>query len=585
MAAYTSDEKNTKSMSSEKMFSLKKSISVFVSIFLVIILLLFSVILFTMIIQYQTQQNDKRMNDLVAYAQTVDENLVQLNDVVGELYSSNTDFDQVDLFLPVSAKWDSVYALQNLCRIQVKSSQNLSGLFISYKEVETKQNQLAEDVRLLHYVNENIPFVELEQIKKVVKDVIDYKISDYTTEIISTETEQYYGVFVRQNLSAVSGIFKLSLGLPGELEKNAAYGVIYEEEFYRTGGETGMALLPEECSGLKTGKNYLGDRVVYLYDLNVSDMSVVEILPRSIWLYVNGLHLITLLIGLAFVAFSVYLYRFVARELSDPLEDMNQAMQQIGIGEWEINFAVPNRIQEIENVRQTVKGLLGEVEQYKITTYEETLKRQKTQLQYLQLQLAPHFFTNCLKNIYYMLLLKEYENVEQVLLNLTTHLRYLLQKDVTMVTVEQERDFILNYVALQKKMNDKQISCGLTIDEEVLACPIPILALQTFVENSIKYTQEREKEGLNIRITVKKRRMEERDYLQISVRDNGIGYPDEMLEVLNQAEPSEKQSLGVGIINLLNRVSIQYGSGAKWYFDNMEGALSELFLPMEEQIR
>ena len=263
---------------------------------------------------------------------------------------------------------------------------------------------------------------------------------------------------------------------------------------------------------------------------------------------------------------------------------MNKTMQQIGVGEWEINFAVPNRIQEIENVRQTVKGLLSEVEQYKITTYEETLKRQKIQLQYLQLQLAPHFFTNCLKNIYYMLLLKEYENVEQVLLNLTTHLRYLLQKDVTMVTVEQERDFILNYVELQKKMNEKQISCKLAIDEDVLAFQIPILALQTFVENSIKYTQGREKDGLSIQISVRKRRMEERDYLYISVIDNGIGYPDEMLNVLNQEEPSEKQSLGVGIINLLNRVCIQYGSGAKWYFDNMGGALSELFIPVEEHM-
>lgn len=584
MAAYTTEEKNTKSVSSEKMFSLKKSISVFISMFLIIILLLFSVILFAMVIQYQTHQNEKRMNDLAAYAQKVDENLVQLNDIVGEIYSSNNDFDEVDMFLPVSEKWDSIYALQNLCRIQVKSNQNMSGLFISYKEVETKQNQLADDIRLLYYVNENIPFAELEQIKKAVRDVIDYKVRDYTTAIISTESERFYGVFLKQNLSALSGIFELNIGLPGELEKGAAYGVIYEGEFYKTGGEKGLELLPEECSRLKEGKNRLDDKVVYLYDLSVADMDVVEILPQSIWLYVNGLHIVTLLIGIAFVGCSVYLYRFVSRELSEPLEDMNNTMQQIGVGEWEINFAVPNRIQEIENVRQTVKGLLSEVEQYKITTYEETLKRQKIQLQYLQLQLAPHFFTNCLKNIYYMLLLKEYENVEQVLLNLTTHLRYLLQKDVTMVTVEQERDFILNYVELQKKMNEKQISCKLAIDEDVLAFQIPILALQTFVENSIKYTQGREKDGLSIQISVRKRRMEERDYLYISVIDNGIGYPDEMLNVLNQEEPSEKQSLGVGIINLLNRVCIQYGSGAKWYFDNMGGALSELFIPVEEHM-
>ena len=66
-------------------------------------------------------------------------------------------------------------------------------------------------------------------------------------------------------------------------------------------------------------------------------------------------------------------------------------------------------------MRQTVRIMLKEIEQYKIRSYEEKLEKSKkcTASVFIQLQLAPHFYTNCLKNAYYMLMMKEYENAEE----------------------------------------------------------------------------------------------------------------------------------------------------------------------------
>ena len=263
-----------------------------------------------------------------------------------------------------------------------------------------------------------------------------------------------------------------------------------------------------------------------------------------------------------------------------PLEDMNNALSKIQAGEWEVHFDAVNRVEEIENVRNAVQVMLKEIEDYKIKSYEEQLGKQETELQYLRLQLAPHFYTNCLKNAYYMLMLKEYENVERYLLCLSTHLRYLLQKNIKQVELSKERDFVLNYIELQKLMTEKNLTLDMQIEESALDVEVPILLLQTFVENSIKYGRETEQNDLKIQIRIRRRTLDFGDCLDISISDNGHGYPDEVLSELNRKEVSQEQKFGVGVINLQHRMKIIYGENVSWYFSNSGGACSDLIVPV-----
>ena len=328
------------------------------------------------------------------------------------------------------------------------------------------------------------------------------------------------------------------------------------------------------------GKNRAGDFFVYLENLDSENIAVVEIMPWSIWLYVSKVHLVLLALLLLIAVQSIRLYRFVSEQLTRPLEDMTRALLDIRQGVWEVNFTAPNRITEIENVRQTVQVMLKEIGQYKIKTYEEQLVRQKTQLQFLQLQLAPHFYTNCLKNIYYMLMVKEYENAEQFLLRLSSHLRYLLQKDATMVTVGTEMEFVENYISLQEILSCRPIMREILVEEEIREEEIPILAIQTFVENSVKYAGAGSEKNLSIQIQVRKIRTENGNRIDITVKDNGPGYPEELLAMLNRKDaPFSEKDFGVGITNLLSRIKIYYGEEANWYFEDRDGAFSEVIVP------
>lgn len=111
---------------------------------------------------------------------------------------------------------------------------------------------------------------------------------------------------------------------------------------------------------------------------------------------------------------------------------------------------------------------------------------------------------------------------------------------------------------------------------------VPLLSVQAFVENSIKYAYQ-EGSSLLIRITVSSCGDEKDRKIRLTVSDNGPGYSEEALLKLNELEPGRFIPEKTGIHNLLNRMNIIYGDRASWRFYNTEegGAAAELLIPSE----
>lgn len=74
-------------------------------------------------------------------------------------------------------------------------------------------------------------------------------------------------------------------------------------------------------------------------------------------------------------------------------------------------------------------------------------------------------------------------------------------------------------------MTGRPVTSEITVDPEVEDWQIPILSVQTFVENSIKYARLGDARcPLEIQITASYLKTEEGDYLDLVVQDNGQGY-------------------------------------------------------------
>lgn len=524
-----------------------------------------------MVTSYQAKQTENSMKSLTEYAATIDGRIMQLNSTIRNIYSGNDSFNNLDSYPTVAKQWNQVNALFKLMQIQIQSDYRLEGLFLFYSEF----------TNYVYHVQSKMPFTDKEVLKLNAINEMQSGKGGLLTFLSTTDHNLYFNSYIKKNSVGIGGSISLKAELLTEAEEEETYGVLYHGNFYTTNdGDDDMKTISFEI--LKLGKNKRNGYIIYVQDLETANLSVVKFTPNHVRQYLNIFHVFYLLLCIILSIIARILYSLMTEQIIKPLENMNNALIEIKASHWEVEFDSDNRVIEIENVRDSVRLLLSEIEQWKIRNYEEQLDKKNMELQYLHLQLAPHFYTNCLKNIYCMLVLKEYSNAQDFIMRLSVHVRYLLRSDVALVMIDEEKKFTENYIHMQKLISDTDIVCEITFDEEIRDVMIPVLTLQTFVENSIKYALGVHEGCLRIKMSIKLRKTESRNYLDITIRDNGQGYPSEVIEMIQKKELKNLPGLGVGIINLLSRMKIHYGNEVTWYFENNNGAFSEMIIPLDD---
>jgi two-component system sensor histidine kinase YesM len=563
----------------QHMFSLKSQIRKTVTLFFILLFFFMGLLILLSILRYQGDVNTQHTRALKNYADTLDQGMQDLDQTMMSIYSSSTDFQQLPIRQRPASKWTHIYRLLNTMKIQEESSKALDGMLLYTDSFQkdyylTTTSVSARDARILV---EKVPLLGTEFVQK---------------GIIPCDTEPYFSELVVNGSTALGGFMSLKTGFPGEPDPRGLYGILYKSTFYFTGGgpasgkngqmKASRILTKTGLSSLNPGRNERGHQVIFAYANEENTITAIEILPKTANLYINRIHVLLFAILLLMIPLTVGVYRFLRGQLETPLEDMTQAMERIQEEDWSVSFQSPNHVQEIEDVRQAIHVMLNRIETYRIQVYEEQLTRQETKLQYLRLRLTPHFYTNCLKNVYYMLKLHEYDSAEQFVLHMSTHLRYLLRKDVTQVTVKEEVDFVLNYLEMQKLLRSAKIEAEIKVPESVYQVTIPILLLQTFVENTIKYGRDADG-NIHLVIMIREVTTEEGHWLDAAVADKGNGYPEDLLRRWNQKVFLKEDTETGGIVNLLCRLQIYYGQDTSWYFRNDNGAVSEILIPMDQR--
>ena len=372
----------------KRMFSLKRQILTISLAFSVIVVLLLVTLLINMVISWQEKTRKNRTDGLLSYEETLETSYSQLNQIVKEIYSENSDFSGLGHFPSAGKRWTNLYNLMNLMKIQTKVYQGIEGLFVFYDGYEHMQ----------YAVNQTLSFSETEQLKKDGQQTLRTSGQVSVDYVSSSEEVKWYNLFLKKNNAAIGGCISLTEGLPEEKEAGAIYGVVFEGTFYQIWpkedpiekSSPGAGAFSEKTAGidynsLETGENRENDRMIWLQKAGNANLAVVEILPVSLWLYVNKLHLFFLMLILLFIICLIRIEKAVYYELFRPLENMTDTLRNIQAGQWEIDFSVPNRVMEIEDVRESIKLLLAEVEHYKIRFYEEELEKARIQRQYLQI--------------------------------------------------------------------------------------------------------------------------------------------------------------------------------------------------------
>ena len=289
--------------------------------------------------------------------------------------------------------------------------------------------------------------------------------------------------------------------------------------------------------------------------------------------------LIVICATIMFILLLICCYRNLKRQFLKPLEQMVHTMEQIKDGELEKSLSIQTRVLEYKTIEYTFNDMMEKIRNLKILAYDRLLQVQKTKMQYYQIQIRPHFFLNCMKNLYAMAEGKKYEKIQEMILTLSSYLRAVLKDYSACVPLKTELDGVRAYIALQQMSNANSISYEEDISAGLEAFLIPPMSILTFVENSFKY----EKDTCEaFHILVKARTFEDGDqvFLNLTIKDNGKGFSEEVLDILNDPEKRLSDD-HIGIFNVKQRFGLLYQNRCSFLFSNIEGACVDIFIPTD----
>lgn len=191
----------------------------------------------------------------------------------------------------------------------------------------------------------------------------------------------------------------------------------------------------------------------------------------------------------------------------------------------------------------------------------------------LQNQINPHFLFNTLNSIS-SLVRFDPDTAREMILKLATILRRLLNSTDSFVPLQEEVEFIDNYLDIEVvRFGRDKLKVVKDLDPASLEAMVPSMILQPLVENCIKHGLAPKVEGGSI--TLRSRLIKSR--LVIEVEDDGVGMGSRQ-----RIAHDGIGGAGIGMANVAERLQVLYGDTAKMMIDGRDGGgtLIRLRLPI-----
>ncbi len=194
---------------------------------------------------------------------------------------------------------------------------------------------------------------------------------------------------------------------------------------------------------------------------------------------------------------------------------------------------------------------------------------QRAQLDALRRQIEPHFVFNSMNAIAGLVRDNRNTDAIEMIVGLSDFLRAAAADfNRPHVALEQELNYLRQYLAIQKTRFAERLQVSLDIPAELLSAQVPSLILQALVENAIKHGISHRVEGGAIQVVA----ASANGTLSLSVGNDGPWLPADY----------ENRRTGIGISNLRTRLQLMYGTAFELTLRNREagGVQASVSLPL-----
>lgn len=319
-------------------------------------------------------------------------------------------------------------------------------------------------------------------------------------------------------------------------------------------------------SRLEMGKDWL------LYDMQ----SKREVLKQ-----VEAIKWTTLLLILCSMVLVLLTSNVLTKLLLRPLGRLQKLMARVENNDLNARFHSEYR-DEVSQVGVRFNFMLDEIKKliHEVKVGEE--EKRRTEIKALSAQMEPHFLYNTLNTIYCKSILGDNDNVNEMILALSSMFQLGLSQGRDIVRIDDELSHVRYYLMLQQQCYEGRFDFRIDVeDESILSYCIPKLTLQPLVENAILHGFRDIEEGGFILIQLSY--ADEGKRLRIAVEDNGVGMDSEAERPL-LPEPSMSHK-GYALRNIMDRLRLFYGETASMQFSGKEGqgCRVELMISMRKE--
>jgi anti-sigma regulatory factor (Ser/Thr protein kinase) len=199
----------------------------------------------------------------------------------------------------------------------------------------------------------------------------------------------------------------------------------------------------------------------------------------------------------------------------------------------------------------------------------------EAQLKALESQVNPHFLFNTINVIAKLAFLEGASETEAMAYALADLMRYSLRGSHGdgLVTLRDEVEHARHYLLIQSTRYHDRLKLNFEIDETALDIRVPPLSLQPIIENAFVHGLEPSERPGQFLLSVQKAR----EYVVISVQDNGVGISREQVNHLLAEEPDASDhwsahTTGLGLAQVRDRLRYYYGEKCRLVIESEPGS-------------
>lgn len=284
------------------------------------------------------------------------------------------------------------------------------------------------------------------------------------------------------------------------------------------------------------------------------------------------------------VILSLFTYVLIALLLKK-MYRLKDSMQRVEKGDFGAEVDISG-YDEIAELGFHFKSMLKKINSLIADAVNKQAMAKETELKALKTQIDSHFLYNTLENIKMMAEIEGKYDISDAVTSLGEMMRYNLRWKNDFVVLEEELNYIKNYIEIMNLRLDGLLDLKIEVPNEMLEQEVLKMSLQPIIENAVKHgiiPKNLASQGI-IGICAR----HENNYVIIEIKDNGIGMTPVQCEQLNvKIQPDQESSSiisgngnGIGIKNVNERIKLYYGEDYGVSVSSVEGKYTVVTIKM-----